>query len=817
MSTVKNSYRFKYAKHALDAQSALRKMASLKVNPRKMASLGGDQEGQFEQSFASLAFAYLKDKAPKLLDFMLGFQLVDRNDDNTKAIGIFGFKVGKEFVYAPVFFLNGDLKGHELLYLKGQDQFVPMKENWVNYLLNRQPHHLGEGTDEQAQQLNVRQPYYGSFNFPPGKMASYAMDVPPPLREYIKEAMPLLGAAAVKSPALMSKFAGLDDRLSFRRWLAESVDNVKSAKAIFDQYPLLKQAAETFHGESILRDSLLDLRKKALAQVNDPILGETATALSKVAENILGMPVKAAAGPDVTIKFNEDDLQTNNIEDHDEADKEKMLRDGMLVEDNRTGEEVSKVYNVQQEMKLQNPNETGLYDVLVKGGKFKRCLIVVGPCSGEGNQEFVTIVDTESKAWLNTHIANVFVREQESKEDYRKYLEGLGKAESFETGGHYLVLTQRGTGSTPFEVDKKVEDDDGTYKVYFRDHCNSHKSNYKHPTGYAYSVTGIAPWESGGPRVYLNKRKGSKLTAVNGSLFVPPESYKLTLKDPPKPKDDDHGILGSCGCGGRVDSSDPAPLQPGNIVDLQMEIMQKTARLKVINDGTEVMLNNGPRLTKRAAFCELILKHGLREAVAKEVLKTAEHHNGATFRIKYAEPYATMQGPGAPGIPDQQFGYDATSGGAAQYPQEDFMPVPDMQGGPPRSGGGGGDNGMMQPDPQAMQAAQQAGQSGQKEVFDVSMIGGMLKSVREDSLVDRYLGDLLKALDRLGRILFLFYWHSEEFQDRYGKADMPELEDSLRNAFEAVGDITLYLKQKQIEPFAGAEKGEPEIQETARN
>ncbi len=52
----------------------------------------------------------------------------------------------------------------------------------------------------------------------------------------------------------------------------------------------------------------------------------------------------------------------------------------------------------------------------------------------------------------------------------------------------------------------------------------------------------------------------------------------------------------------------------------------------------------------------------------------------------------------------------------------------------------------------------------------------MLKSVRQDSMVDRYLGDLMKGMDRLGRILFTFYWHGEEFEERYGKQDIPELE-----------------------------------------
>ena len=115
----------------------------------------------------------------------------------------------------------------------------------------------------------------------------------------------------------------------------------------------------------------------------------------------------------------------------------------------------------------------------------------------------------------------------------------------------------------------------------------------------------------------------------------------------------------------------------------------------------------------------------------------------------------------------------------------------------------------------SVQTAQQASLHGHKEVFDTSMMSGMLKSVRQDSLVERHLGDLVEALDSLGRLLFNFYWHQEEFEDRYGKSDLPELEDSLRNSFESLGDITLFLKEKTVEsPF---DKGDIDLEEAGRN
>ena len=125
----------------------------------KQAELGGDgQDIPFEQAFSNLAHAYLRDKAPSLLDYEVGFQLLERNQDNTKSVGVMAFKVGPQWIYAPVFFLRGELKGHELLYLKDQDMFVPMKENWLNYILNRKPNILGDGVNRNTKDLGLLAP-----------------------------------------------------------------------------------------------------------------------------------------------------------------------------------------------------------------------------------------------------------------------------------------------------------------------------------------------------------------------------------------------------------------------------------------------------------------------------------------------------------------------------------------------------------------------------------------------------------------------------------------------------------------------------------
>ena len=111
------------------------------------------------------------------------------------------------------------------------------------------------------------------------------------------------------------------------------------------------------------------------------------------------------------------------------------------------------------------------------------------------------------------------------------------------------------------------------------------------------------------------------------------------------------------------------------------------------------------------------------------------------------------------------------------------------------------------PDPSSIQRAQQAASSGQKEIFDTAMLGPLLSATRDDMMVDRYLGDIFRGMDRIGRILFQFYWHRDDMAERYGKSDMPELEDMLRNDFTGAGKLILKLKQKMVDTDVDAAFG----------
>lgn len=822
----------------------------------KTAALGGEPESGFEQSFASLAYAYIKDKAPRLLDYMVGFQLVDRNEDNTKAMGVFGFKVGNQWLYAPVFFLNGDLKGHEMLYVKKTDNFVPLKENWVNYIMGKKPNIIGEPSPEEPRDLGQLLPNINQLSIPPrNNKFSYVM---PELPGWMRNVMPNLARLMVTDGAklasltkqgmpLLSNWKGLD------HFLRNDFGLLKAAWQLYRRYPGIKQGIDRFYGgPRLFADIATEYRKQAAKQIGQtsilppkppkapekpkpPKAPEPPKAPKVKTSSIIEQQNKqAVADQKVRILFNPDELITENLPELTEEEREKLLRDPVLIRDHREGEEVSKAYNVQIKSELTNPDRTMRYQVLVNPGTFEKMLVIHHPHSGRGYEPWSTVIRHEGeKTWLNVHPTEIWCKpglEEDNSEEYREWVEGLEDVSSLSNGNTYVALGRSGQGTVPFTVNDDLGN--GRYKVNFHDDAVKDRP-YGLPShddrvsrGYDPFLDDYRPWDA---TVCINSRKGSRFKSYNGMLYLP-ESAKL-FKIKTAPKDDDGKVI-CCS-----PESEPAPIEICNIVDVQNQIVQKTARVKLYEEQHELIVDSpdygSQRLSKTAALVHLVREHGFTEETARNMLKEATVkgliNNGATFRVVYGPDYPLQKQAinpggiggnllqsiiGAPQLEEPELGYDSEFGGVpTQYQLSEFTPVHGME-----AGDNDPDiyNPHTVPDPMAVQNAQQAASQGHKQVFDTAMLGQMLKAVREDSIVDRYLPDLIKALDRLGRILFMFYWHQEEFQERYGKADLPELEDSIRNAFETLGDVSLYLRKKTIDTdFQGMGIEEPEIDEAA--
>jgi hypothetical protein len=857
-------------------------MDVIMANPEliKRANLGGGGgETEFEQAFSSLAYAYLRDKAPRLLDYMIGFQLVDRNEDNTKAVGIFGFQVGSQWLYAPVFFLNGDLKGHELLYMKDNDSFIPLKENWINYIMSRKPHILGETSEaSKLRELGGIYPDVRTLSIPPsvggGKRASDSL--------WLKPILPMLAAFKLKSASslypgegkkqlnqkaivaepLAAAFAKVAQNLDFNKVLPTNFALLKFAYELAERYPTVKMGMQKFYGPDCfsrwavkLKDytekqasNLLDI-PKAKPYMPGSLLIPTTPPKGPV-DHVKEGKLKLYVSEFVVMRgFGEGSRSTENSDDVTSSlgsgavdssnlssdDKEKLLKDTVLIQDGREDHETSKAYNVQVESKLSNPTETDLYRVLERPGEFSKMLAVMHGASNRGREPMVTLVRLEGspKRWLNTYPSNVWADQVCDREEWQEWFDSLDSGDKLQEGAEYIGINPCGSGTVPFHVQSSYGE--GRYRVDFRVHKDY---NERKPPGLTPKVTepfseeGYNMPSPYGAMLYVNKegQRGTAIRAIGGELRIPSSVKFLKLSEPQKSKPGE--LMPDCTHDSR---SDMPPIQLGKIDDIQLLFYEKTAQLKVHNTGTDIYINSPvgqESMTKKAALWHLVSVHGLREKIAREIISQTDQKGQAIYRIKYANGYGTEKqaqpsrsvlqgGPSAPIFDDyaeersvEQYGPSTSV--PTHYGAESVYRLNNMSSDQT-------DPGVWDPwqnfeagDFQAsLQTAQQAAMSGQKEVFDTSMISGMIKSVRQDSLVERHLSDLMKALDSLGRLLFNFYWHQEEFEDRYGKADLPELEDSLRNSFEALGDISLFLKEKTVEsPF---DQGDISLNEAGRN
>lgn len=114
----------------------------------KLAAMTATNDQDVEKAFSDQASGFVENRVGDLMkdQYRIGFEVVKKNDDNTRMVGIFAFKVDKDLIYAPVFFLNGEIKG-PLLYRANTKTFVPANKEWASYLIESMEMSDGKGRD----------------------------------------------------------------------------------------------------------------------------------------------------------------------------------------------------------------------------------------------------------------------------------------------------------------------------------------------------------------------------------------------------------------------------------------------------------------------------------------------------------------------------------------------------------------------------------------------------------------------------------------------------------------------------------------------
>lgn len=740
-------------------------------------------DSNFERTFADLAYARLRDKAPSMLDYIIGFQLIDKNDDETHAVGVFGFKVGSEWVYAPVFFINGELKGHELMYVKSQDAFVPMTEEWVNYILNRRPPVLGEPEHTPRNLLPIRQPDFDVFARAPYIGSKFAAAARPSYNGIVErmgranpDLLPFMPVFCPENWPNAEKYASLNVNFSVPGAMYRL-----GKQAVLNLLGSMK-ADEKF-ANAIL--SFYDISDLVEYEAKVPEMAKKAGVVTKAAEE--GDNKIEGTAPKVVVVTRGDD-PSNVMQDMTEAEKEDLLRNQYVVRDERGDGEKSRLYKTEIAQQLTNPTEDGFYECVTSTGDRRQLLVIMAPQQvGYGTSGECVVIDPERKQFGTFRTRDILVSKRLETGEWEKAF----KSDAFQNPSSLkldeigVLVGPKGNGTIPFRVDEKWTNSDGQteFKVH-KYHCPGRRSSMGCSPEVAYRNSTIDDYcNSEAETMQLTGKDGNNLTQIGSTLFVPNGVKVIKL-----PKEFRYSN------GGTIDL--------GALSDVVLRLW-KTAekkeegiyRFQLRTDGIGFIPvingNHGTSMSKLAALKHLILDHGLSKEDAEFIIKEARPRHAADYLIKaaYSQP-----GPGY--FPEPVLGTAQGINVPIQYSQTELQNI------------GRIDNQHNRQiyrddryiDEGAKRYATDAAASGQKEILDTAVISGLVKTLDTDAAVDGYIGDLLLGLDRVGRILFMYYWHNDKFKDRYGQQDMAELEDNLRNVFKNLGELTLFLKQKTIEP-----------------
>lgn len=728
-------------------------MGGAPTQQQQPSQAGSKPDQQFERDFADMATTYLQDRAPRLMPFLLGFQTLDRDDDGLRAAGAFGFKVGNKMLFVPTFFMNGELKGMDSIYISDEDLFVPFEEDWVDFLVGRQPFELGSPRDFQTYR-------------PAG----------PDLRTY-------WGSPSVhKGSALLEPCRGMFATPRSQPDLLEKMVKtcgegpIKALARAFVENPELWKAAEPLCPAD-------RLRKLAAAAPSQP------------------RSFQLHDYPTVDVVTSPNDRR---VAFFDDAQREKLARGRPVVIDRRSRTKVA--VSIDQTRFLENPTRAGRYEVFWNDGRMREAW-VLSPSVSEGERasflDLMIIVDSESKRFYVAYRNAIWVGKQLDIEDTKSAFGELPELSSI------VVDNDEPAAMMPVAVGEKTKDPEETkfsILVGPNGDCTPPlriNDRFDYADG-ATRVNASPFWQWGdefvGASLPANRSRQSAYWGRTSSscdsnrmsfLLTDSESRMAHRVGEAWALPQTFRVL-------RVKQRVPSDmLAPGSYVDMEMMLSHHGEPLTMkFKDGAYWRRSGDGWETHSsdAMLCEL-LRRGLAEKGAEAVLQEVrETGAGRYYLLEDDRPVKAALS--SPTIPDAPTGWDPVVGVEENYP---FATVNPLEGQYPETYG---------LSDQTIHQLMSAARSGEKDIFDTAAIGGMVRSMNAESVVDKFLPDLQLGLDRVGRLLFMFYWHNNVFLERYGEDEMDSLEDALRSVFTGMGELVLFLKQRSIQHAAPTGSGD---------
>lgn len=773
----------------------------------------------FESSLASIGRSVMSGKCPALFKHEIGFQILDSDEDNTRAVGVFGFRVGDRLLYAPLFYRDGRVKGTEQLRDPKRNVTVPLSDEWVNKILTDRGDEPGQRVSRNARK-DISQPTLWQLKYPPSKFASEKDRA----EDWVGVVERDLARVLARKTA-----AAFGEGLDLIKVAAEHPYTFSKLAEWITKYPWFGDAVAQFHGREKIAAAIKSCENykpvdPVLESIPRPRRKQAAVRVVRYTEfRVEGRPV---GGIDYMPKERDELMAGGNVYRDDRKDDEKTKITAWLGGNDGTGTTAS------------NPTESGIYKVIGADWDEHECVVLcplVGWHKGDDDGRCL-VVRLKDKAHCYTNRSAVWtVGQAENTDYYNKWLEKLPDVGKKLPADDKVVAVgpcraQKTFATVPFRVwdaDTGAASETcgcGGSSAYDAPYWN------KQPKQVAPS-----PWaprnrvDNSPQRARVWDRPGYPFVSGN-CLYVPSDAKILKIGDGDlklaSGSDADHYLLRftqakkaadaassylACGTGSRgfyadkLDGSAPrtwdkkSDFEADLVVDYGFGVEDAKAVVKKAAEKKRVELAvkwadqerhpgnmsttfpsappaDDDLMMSPAGFADDILPTESSTSV-NLVIEDLLQQSGSMERYR---PYPTAHGVRSP---MEGIGNGTNSDDGSEEPVDDYA------GGPERSGPSGKD----------LSTVAGAASTGRRELFDTAALASLVKHTRLRRMLDRVTPQVQKTVSGLADALCHLYWNVDEWVEQFGESEVGPIEDQMKDLFEGLGDLYLTLQEKQVD------------------
>lgn len=721
---------------------------------------------KIEEIMAQVAYSQIMQAMPAIREYILGFEMIDADENANRGLGVLLAKVGSTYLFIPSIYKNGRMCDMDTMYDPSNDRFLPVQDNTLSYLLSHK-------TDAVA--VDVERPSIGRGGRSGG---AGGVSLSLPFTMFSK-------VASTGNVPKMLKIAGgvmaqvyMDHRGSFED-LYDSINDISA--------PRLAKVAGAEMSEDLL--SKLDTPSGYNAFARFYSEEDLNNLIDELANNVAIDRVNhAAAVPDAQtepVKV----ITSASVEARDLSDVEKasILRDGAVIVDNR-GLTPSKIYKVKQNSDWQTPSYNGLYELLKLDGSTLTAYVInlnaaIGLDKFTLAEERYGIIPVDDGMSRRMHIVDFaplgqYYPMEASVPPGGVAVESL-TGETFNTSGMYILVTTPTGDSMMFS---KIWDTGGNYPHWVHTDEDIFTGIKLRPTELIKYVD--ANVEGRALDDKLARRIQDKLSPMP-MVSAQNELVRQIIVGKPGSRMQLHGNTLRVPEGSKIYNDEVMDgYEDGDSLDLvdQSNALDAISRRDELI-AVDIFTSNGlvhlsDKMSKKAsgskidvakalvhdyAVSPLDAMHIVKEACAKE--------KGESYLIKIA----------------------ASAGFGMAFTQEQPNIVDYVETGRP--------NPHSSRTIKDSDVLERASDAGVRQVLDVQLLKLLSQddgSVRE---VQQYIPRLMGAVDALGRLLFLTRVN-ESMQKAYGDQRSTVMEKSIKKTFVELWDIIIGLQQGRVDDIS---------------